>query len=68
MVNLASDDNAKRINQRFKELETEILELKETIARLQNNQGNLQNLIEAQTRMIQQVWVNKNGTGGTDNG
>lgn len=58
--------NFKIIQQRFKELETEISGLKETIIRMENNQGNMQNLIQAQTEMIQKVWVSKNGTGGTD--
>ena len=60
------DLNFKIIQQRFKELETEILELKEANTRMENNQGNMQNLIQAQTEMIQKVWVTKNGTGATD--
>ena len=67
MTNLASDVNAKIINQRFKELEAEILELKEAMTVLENTVGNMQNLINAQTQMIQNVWVQDKGTGGTEN-
>lgn len=69
-VNLASEANAAKINQRFKELETEILELKKANLTNQNTIGNLQNLINKQTEMIQNVWVGQYGTGPTekDNG
>lgn len=63
-----SDINAKIVNQRFKELETEILDLKERLSVAENNGANAINLIQAQTEMIQKVWVSKMGTGGTDNG
>lgn len=62
-----SDINAKIVNQRFKELEKEIVELKEQLAFMQGGLGNLQALIDAQTKMIQNVWVLQNGTGGTEN-
>lgn len=63
MLNLASEENAKRINQRFKELEAEIRDVREYAESLENVIGNLNQMIQKQTNMIQQVWVSKNGTG-----
>lgn len=64
--NLASEENANKINQRFKELTSEVLELQKEIKFLKGTVGNMQNLIQKQTQMIQNVWVNKNGTGATE--
>jgi len=63
MANLASEENAKKINQRFKELEAEIRDVREYAQSLENMIGNLSQMIQKQTNMIQQVWVLKNGTG-----
>ncbi len=64
-VDLASAGNAAKINQRFKELETEIRALRQSQKALENTVGNLNGMIQAQTNMIQQVWVDKLGTGST---
>lgn len=61
--NLASEGNARKINQRFRELEAEIRELRANQQTLENAIGNANGLIQAQTNMIQQVWVARNGTG-----
>lgn len=63
MANLASEENAKKINHRFKELEAEIRDVREYAQSLENMIGNLSQMIQKQTNMIQQVWVSKNGTG-----
>ena len=65
MVNLASDLNAKLINQRFRELEADIRDLQDANKTMENQLGNMQNLINKQTDMIQKLWVNNNGTGST---
>jgi hypothetical protein len=70
MVNLASEANAAKINQRFKELEVEILDMKTELKTMQNNLCNMQGIINKQTEMIQQAWVKRysNGPTETDNG
>lgn len=64
-ANLASEGNAKKINQRFRELEDEIINLKKELTTMSNAVGNMQNLINKQTEMIQQVFVLKYGNGPT---
>jgi len=58
--------NTSIISQRFKELEAMIYELKETQRITENQLVTMQSLIDAQTQMIQQSWVNNNGTGSTE--
>lgn len=65
MANLASEENAAKINLRFKELELEILSLRKEISVMHNNQSNMQELINKQTEMIQQAWVSQHGNGAT---
>lgn len=66
MTNLASEENAKKINQRFKELEQTIRDQADRMTMLEGTVGNMQNLINKQTDMIQKLWVNNNGTGATE--
>lgn len=62
---LVADGNVQKINVRFAELEKEIRTLREDQKVLENMVGNCNNMIQAQTNMIQQLWVQKYGTGET---
>lgn len=62
---LVADGNVAKINVRFAELEKEIRALRENQKVLENVVGNCNNMIQAQTNMIQKLWVQKYGTGET---
>lgn len=64
-INLASESNAKKINIRFKELENEILELREIISMQQNAIQTLDGKLNSQMEMYTQFFVAQYGTGST---
>lgn len=64
-ANLASEQNALKINQRFKELEGEIVTLRGQLKTQENSLANLQSLIEGQNKVIAQLYVSKYGNGPT---
>lgn len=66
MVNLASEQNAKLINQRFKELEKEQRELRTTLQRLELTIATLNNKLDSQKDLYQQFFVKQYGTGPTE--
>lgn len=63
--NLASESNAAKINQRFKELELQMLDYEQELKTLKGTLGNVQALIEKQNQVIAQLYVSKYGTGPT---
>jgi frataxin-like iron-binding protein CyaY len=63
IITLVAEGNIAKINQRFKELEDDIRDVRAYAQELENSIGNLNQMIQNQTNMIQQVWVAKNGTG-----
>jgi predicted nucleic acid-binding Zn-ribbon protein len=65
-VNLASEENAKRINQRFKEYELEVLELKKQIVQTSNTIATLNNKVDSMARLYQEFFVKQYGTGPTE--
>lgn len=64
-ANLASEANALKINQRFKELEISIADLSIRIKAQENTIANQQSLIEKQNQVIAQLYVSKYGSGPT---
>lgn len=64
-ANLASEANALKINQRFKELETSIADLSARLKTQENSIANQQSLIEKQNQVIAQLYVSKYGSGPT---
>jgi len=65
-TNLASEVNAKIINQRFKELETENSEVREALKRMELTIATLNNKLDSQTEMYQKFFVQQYGTGSTE--
>lgn len=65
MENLASESNAAKINQRFKELEKDRQDQQKQIKVLTNEISNLRSLLNQQTSMIQKIWVQNLGSGPT---
>lgn len=66
MVNLASEQNAKLINQRFKELEKENRELRTAFKRVELTITTLNNKLDQQMGLYQQFFVKQYGTGPTE--
>ena len=64
-ANLASEANALKINQRFKEFEISIADLSIRIKAQENTIANQQSLIEKQNQVIAQLYVSKYGSGPT---
>lgn len=64
-ANLASEANALKINQRFKELEISIADLSIRVKTQENTIANQQSLIEKQNQVIAQLYVSKYGSGPT---
>lgn len=65
-VNLASEENAKKINQRFRELETEIREFRTAMKRMELTLATFDNKLNDQTDLYQQFFVKQYGTGSTE--
>lgn len=64
-TNLASEKNAKLINQRFKEIEKDLRDKNKEIETLQNHIAILNEKLDNQTKMIQNLWVKDMGRGST---
>lgn len=64
-VNLASEQNAAKINQRFKELEHEILELNKKLKSQENAIQTQANKLTTQMELYTQFFVQQYGNGPT---
>ena len=63
MVNLASEGNAAKINQRFKELEREIRAAREEQKAASDAFAALHGRVDGQARLIDALWKRLNGGG-----
>lgn len=65
-INLASELNAKLINQRFKELNEENNRLRDNLKKMELSIATLNNKLDSQMQLYQQFFVKQYGTGSTE--
>ena len=65
-INLASESNAKKINQRFKELEEYIRQLEKNQRQMELTIQTLNNKLDSQMELYKDFFVKQYGTGSTE--